>query len=114
MQSQSAGLESVFHALGDPTRLGVLAQLAEGPATVSQLAARYHMALPSFVQHLKVLEDSGLITSSKKGRVRTCKLKPQAMSQAEGWLAEQRAMWEARLDRFDSYVRKLHAQEANK
>ncbi len=105
-------LDDVFHALGDPTRRAVLARLARGPATVSDLAAPFAMALPSFVQHLAVLEDSGLIASAKKGRVRTCHLKPARLAAAQTWLDQQRVFWERRLDQFDAYVKTLKPGEA--
>jgi DNA-binding transcriptional ArsR family regulator len=108
MTSPSSHLDDVFQALGDPTRRAVLARLCKGPASVSDLAAPFRMALPSFVQHLRVLEDSGLIYSTKKGRVRTCHAKPQPLKGAESWIAAQRTMWEQRLDRFDAYVTQLY------
>ena len=111
MPDKQAHLDDVFHALGDPTRRAVLARLCKGPAAVSDLAAPFRMALPSFVQHLAVLEKSGLITSTKKGRVRTCEVKPQALNAAESWLSAQRALWENRLDRFDAYVKTLSTED---
>ena len=104
-------LDSVFHALADPTRRAVLARLSRGPAPVSDLAEPYDMALPSFLQHLKVLEDSGLVRSRKDGRVRTCRLVPQPLKKAEGWMAERRAVWERRLDQLDDYLKQMHAKE---
>lgn len=107
MPNYATPLDRVFQALGDPTRRAVLAQLSRGPSSVSELAAPFSMALPSFVQHLDVLERSGLITSTKTGRVRTCEIAPKAMREAEVWLADQRKEWEQRLDRLDDYLRTL-------
>ena len=108
---QSAVADDVFHALANPTRRRVLEQLSTGPATVSELAAPFDMALPSFVQHLSVLEESRLVKSRKRGRVRTYELSPQRLKLAEDWLAERRRLWEARLDRFDEYVKQLKEKE---
>ncbi|HEV7669332.1 MAG TPA: metalloregulator ArsR/SmtB family transcription factor [Thermoanaerobaculia bacterium] len=112
MANQSIELPEVFYALGDPTRCAIVGALGGGPASVSELAAPFDMALPSLMKHLAVLERSGLIRSAKVGRVRTCELRGKTLSQAEGWLAEQRAAWEARTDRMVDYVEKLH-QEAS-
>jgi DNA-binding transcriptional ArsR family regulator len=113
MTNQLAALDRVFHALGDPTRRAVLARLSQGSASVTDLAAPFPMALPSFVQHLRVLEKSGLIGSTKKGRVRTCHIKSQALSQAESWIATQRCLWEKRLDQFDTFVKTIASKETH-
>lgn len=97
-------LDRVFRALGDPTRRAVLARLTLGQVTVSELAAPFKMALPSFTQHLDVLEECGLVTSRKLGRVRTYALAPQPLKAAERWLADQRQLWERRLDQLDAYL----------
>lgn len=107
MPNQSAALDRVFHALADPTRRAVLRRLGSGPAPVSRLAEPFDMALPSFMQHLKVLEDSVLVRSRKEGRVRTYELAPERLRAAEDWMAEQRFLWERRLDRLDAYVTRL-------
>ena len=104
---QSAVTDDVFHALANPTRRKVLEQLSAGPATVSELAAPFDMQLPSFVQHLSVLERSRLVKSMKRGRVRTYELAPERFKVVEDWLTARRRVWEARLDRFDEYVRQL-------
>lgn len=96
-----------FRALADPTRRAVIERLGRGPAPVSELARPFDMALPSFVQHLKVLESAGLVRSHKQGRVRTYRLEPTPLATAEDWLARQRSLWERRLDRFDAYVATL-------
>ena len=99
--------DNVFRALADPTRREVVERLGRSPASVSELAEPFDMALPSFVQHLRVLEDSGLVRSRKAGRVRTYRLVPRRLRVAEDWLTRQRTMWERRLDQFDAYVTKL-------
>jgi DNA-binding transcriptional ArsR family regulator len=97
-------MDGLFRALSDPTRRSVLERLGRGPASVGELARPFRMALPSFVQHLGVLEAARLVRSTKKGRVRTYRLAPGPMRSAEGWLARQRAHWERRLDRLDRYL----------
>ena len=92
-------LDACFSALSDPTRRAVVERLAAGPATVSELAAPHDIALPTFMRHLKVLEDASLVRSSKKGRVRTCQIDPAALMEVQGWLEWQRRVWEGRLDR---------------
>src|SRR5215211_860143 len=109
---QSAVADDVFHALSSSTRRKVLQQLSVGPATVSELAAPFDMKLPSFVQHLSVLERSRLVKSKKRGRVRTYEITPERFKVAEDWLSEQRQVWEARLDRFDKYVKQLKETES--
>lgn len=99
MPNQQATLDLVFRSLADPTRRGMLSRLAGGPATVGTLAAPLDMALPSVMQHLKVLEESGLVRSTKRGRVRTVELRPEALGPAQDWLADQRGAWEQSLDR---------------
>ena len=100
-------LDDVFHALADPTRRAVVQRLSDGPATVSELAAPFTMALPSFLQHLKVLEDAGLLRSAKAGRVRTCELRPDPLSDAQQWIALRHDLWSRRLDRMAAYLSDL-------
>ncbi len=109
---QSAIADDVFYALSNSTRRKVLEQLSGGPATVSELAAPFDMKLPSFVQHLSVLEQSRLVKSKKRGRVRTYEIVPERFKVAEGWLSKQRQLWEVRLDRFDKYVKQLKETES--
>jgi DNA-binding transcriptional ArsR family regulator len=109
---QSAVVDDVFHALSNATRRKILEQLSVGPATVSDLAAPFDMKLPSFVQHLSVLEQSRLVKSKKRGRVRTYEIAPDRFKVAEDWLTERRQLWESRLDRFDAYVRQLKEKES--
>ena len=99
-------IENTFSALSDPTRRAVVQTLSNGPATVSQLAGPFAMALPSFTQHLGVLESAGLIVSRREGRARICSLNPKALREAEDWLASYRHQWEARLDRFEAHLAK--------
>jgi DNA-binding transcriptional ArsR family regulator len=108
----AAVADDVFYALSNSTRRKVLEQLAVGPATVTELAAPFDMKLPSFVQHLAVLEESRLVKSKKRGRVRTYELAPERFAVAEDWLAARRQLWEARLDRFDEYVKQLKVKES--
>ena len=110
---QSAVADDVFHALSNSTRRKILEQLSAGPATVSDLAAPFDMKLPSFVQHLSVLEESRLVKSKKRGRVRTYEIAPERFKVAENWLTERRQAWEARLDRFDEYVKQLKKKESS-
>ena len=109
---QSAVADDVFHALSNATRRKVLERLSVEPATVSELAAPFDMKLPSFVQHLAVLEQSRLVKSKKRGRVRTYEIAPERFKVAENWLTQQRQLWEARLDRFDTYVKQLKETES--
>ncbi|MBI4423512.1 MAG: helix-turn-helix transcriptional regulator [Elusimicrobia bacterium] len=107
MTNQLSALPAVFHALADPTRLAVLERLSGGAATVSELAGPFKMALPSFTQHLAVLERAGLVRSRKKGRIRTCELSPRPLGLAQSWMERQRRVWDRRLDQLDDYLLKL-------
>jgi DNA-binding transcriptional ArsR family regulator len=104
MLNQSFALDRVFQALSDPTRRTMVDRLTRGPASVSELARPLTMSLPAVVQHLHVLEESGLVSSEKVGRVRTCHVEPQVLSTAEQWIAERRTAWERRLDRLGEYL----------
>jgi DNA-binding transcriptional ArsR family regulator len=106
----SRDLAAVFGALADPTRLAVVERLAQGPASVSDLATPFDMAGPSFLKHLKVLEDAGLVRSAKKGRVRTVTLDPAALAWVEDWVARHRRQWQGRLDALGTFLE----QEANR
>lgn len=107
MQAATEAVDSVFRALSDPTRRHVLERLSRSPGSVSELAAPFDMALPSFVEHLKVLENCGLVQSRKTGRVRTYRLAPKRLKLAEDWLMKQRRLWERRLDQLDAYLIEL-------
>jgi DNA-binding transcriptional ArsR family regulator len=104
MFRQEAALDLAFQALADPSRRAMVERLAQGPATVSELAKPLAMSLPGVMQHLAVLEASGLVVSEKVGRVRTCRIEPKAMSAAERWIAERRTQWERRLDRLGEFL----------
>jgi DNA-binding transcriptional ArsR family regulator len=104
MLNQSESLDRMFQALGDPTRRGMVERLCRGPASVSQLAEPYSMSLPAVMQHLQVLEGSGLIRSQKVGRVRTFRIDPKGITLAEQWITERRATWEQLLDRLGQYL----------
>jgi DNA-binding transcriptional ArsR family regulator len=108
MINYSPALDQTFQALADPTRREMVERLSRGPATVSELAKPLAMSLPAVMQHLQILVNSGLVTSKKVGRVRTCQIETKALRTAEQWVAERRAMWERRLDRLEQY---LDAQE---
>jgi DNA-binding transcriptional ArsR family regulator len=97
-------LDLAFQALADPARRTIVERLTRGPASVSELARPLPMSLPAVMLHLKVLEESGLVKSQKVGRVRTCSIQAQALSQAERWIAERRQMWERNLDRLGTYL----------
>lgn len=107
MLNQSAALDLAFQALADPTRRTIVSRLSRGPASVSELARPLEMTLPAVLQHLRLLEESGLVRSEKKGRVRTCRIEPKALRSAEGWIARQRSLWEGRLDRLENYLSEL-------
>lgn len=111
MADVHAALDGTFRALSDPTRRAVVEALGRGPASVSDLARPFAMALPSFLQHLKVLEDSGLVATRKVGRVRTCTLVDEPLAAANHWLEVQRTLWTQRLDRLDSLLMELREQE---
>jgi DNA-binding transcriptional ArsR family regulator len=101
---QRAAVDQIFHALGDPARRAMVDRLSRGPASVSELAAPFDMTLAAVVQHVQVLERSGLIDTKKVGRVRTCQLAPTGLAAAERWLADRRALWEGRFDRIESLL----------
>ncbi|MBL4916821.1 ArsR/SmtB family transcription factor [Szabonella alba] len=107
MAKHDPDLSLLFHALSDPTRRAILTRLAGGPAAVTDLAAPTGLRLPTVMRHLAVLEEAGLIASAKEGRVRSCAIVPEALAPVHGWLDDQRALWEGRLDRLDDYVMRL-------
>lgn len=106
-----ANLDQIFHSLSDGTRRAVIAQLTRGPASIGDLAQFHRMALPSFMKHIRVLEESEIVTSRKKGRVRLCELRPDALTAAQGWLEQEQRKWETRLDQLDAFVEALAAKE---
>jgi DNA-binding transcriptional ArsR family regulator len=99
MQRKKPDIDRVFHALGDPSRRAMMEKLSEGPMSVSRLAEPLDITLAAVVQHLQVLEESGLVHTEKVGRVRTCRIEPAGLSVAERWIGDRRSMWERRLDR---------------
>jgi len=107
MAKHNPDLSLLFHALSDPTRRSILTQLAGSPARVTDLAEPTGLRLPTVMRHLSVLEEAGLISSSKDGRIRTCAIVPEALDLVRTWLDEQRAIWESRLDRFDALVMRV-------
>jgi DNA-binding transcriptional ArsR family regulator len=110
MLNQSSPLDLAFQALADPTRRAMVERLTRGPASVSDLARPLSMSLPAVMQHLAVLEGSGLVVSEKIGRVRTCRIEPRALSLAEQWISARRTEWERRLDRLGDYLEELKNQ----
>src|SRR5687768_10430970 len=104
MLNQAAPLDGIFHALADSTRRAMVERLSRGPASVSELAEPLAISLPAVLQHLQVLEGSGLVRSEKAGRVRTCRIDPAALRRAEQWISRRRAGWERRLDRLGEYL----------
>ncbi|HEU0221581.1 MAG TPA: metalloregulator ArsR/SmtB family transcription factor [Paracoccaceae bacterium] len=111
MEQYQQRLSGIFQALADPTRRAVLGRLARGPASISELAAPFDMALPSFLKHIHLLEGSGMIRTRKEGRVRTCAIERQPFAMVEAWLAEQRALWEGRTDRLERFVTTAQERE---
>lgn len=107
MTNYDPDLSRVFHALSDQTRRAMLERLAEGPARVTDLAGPTGLRLPTVMRHLSVLQEAGLIATSKDGRIRTCAIVPEALEPVRAWLDEQRTMWEARLDRLEAFVTKM-------
>jgi DNA-binding transcriptional ArsR family regulator len=114
MDQYGGDLNGIFQALADPTRRAVLAQLGRGPASISDLAKPFDMALPSFMKHIHFLEGSGLITTHKAGRVRTCAIEQTSFQAVESWLSIQRAIWEGRADRLEQFVTKIQKKEKSK
>ena len=111
MLNESTQLDLAFQALADPTRRRMVAHLSRGPASVSELARPLPISLPAVLQHLQMLEASGLVRSQKTGRVRTCRIEPRALNRAESWIAEHRALWEGRLDRLEDYLAEMKTKE---
>jgi DNA-binding transcriptional ArsR family regulator len=111
MLNNGVPLDLTFQALADPTRRSMLVQLARGPMSVSELARPLAMSLPAVMQHLTVLESSGLVRSQKSGRVRTCRIEPEALSLAEQWINHRRIEWQQSLDRLGEYLRALKGKE---
>jgi DNA-binding transcriptional ArsR family regulator len=113
MAKHDPHLDHLFHALSDPTRRMMLARLARGPAPLGELAGPTGLRLPTVMRHLAVLEEAGLVTTQKDGRVRSCAMVPEALQPMRDWMDEQRRVWEGRLDRLDDYVMNLMKERQN-
>src|SRR5208282_3042212 len=113
MLNYGTPLDRAFQALADPTRRAMIERLTQGPASVSELKRPLGMSLPAVMQHLSVLETSGLVVSEKAGRVRTCRINLPALAEAERWIADRRLEWERRLDRLDEYPKSLNGDGKN-
>ncbi len=111
MTNQQPSLDLMFQALADPSRRGMIERLCAGPASVSELAQPLAMSLPSVMQHLQLLEGAGLVRSEKVGRVRTCRLQPEALSAAETWINQRRVLMERKFDRLEAYLRDTAGDE---
>jgi len=111
MLNHLSPIDRVFHALADPTRRLMVERLGQGPASVSELAKPFAMSLPAVVQHLQVLEASGLVQSEKAGRVRTCRIAPEVLGTVEHWLQERRAGWDRKLDRLGALLAQTEETE---
>jgi len=111
--NKSTALDRAFQALGDSSRRAMLQRLSRGPATVSELAHPLAISLPAVMQHLAVLESSGLVRSRKAGRVRTCQINPRALGMAEQWINQRRIEWELRLERLGHYLETLKTKGEN-
>jgi DNA-binding transcriptional ArsR family regulator len=114
MERETRQLSVILQAIADPTRRAVLGRLSSGPASVSDLAKPFDMALPSFMQHIRLLEESGWIRTRKVGRVRICAIEEEPLTAVERWLSEQRATWEGRTDRLQQFVETLRVEETQK
>lgn len=114
MLQYSETLDLAFHALSDPSRRGMVERLSRGPASVSELAEPFKMSLSAVVQHLRILETSGLVRTEKIGRVRTCQLEPKALRSTESWITERRTFWENRLDRLGEFLASQADEEETK
>ena len=111
MEPDARQLNGIFQAIADPTRRAVLGRLGSGPASVSDLAKPFDMALPSFMQHIRFLEESGWICTRKVGRVRICAIEEEPLTAVDRWLSAQRALWESRTDRLQQFVETINVEE---
>ena len=105
MPRKKLSVDRIFHALGDPTRRALMEQLSAGPRSVSRLAEPLGITLAAVVQHLQVLEESGLVQTEKTGRVRTCRIEPAGLTVAQQWLSDRRSLWDRRLDRLEAVLK---------
>jgi DNA-binding transcriptional ArsR family regulator len=113
MENHQPQLNRAFAALSDPTRRAVVARLCLGEASVSELAEPFSIGLPTFLKHIRVLEDGGFLETRKAGRVRVCALKPEALRQTDTWLSEHLRIWTARLDRMDAHIQRRKKETRN-
>ena len=107
MAKYSTDLDRSFSALADPTRRAIVSRLCDGPKSVSELSEPFEIALPSLLKHVRVLEQSGLVSSEKAGRVRTCRIEPHALQATEAWIHQHVAAWETRLDRLEAHIARM-------
>jgi DNA-binding transcriptional ArsR family regulator len=112
MAHPSPDIDRIFHALGDPTRRALMEKLSDGPMSVSKLAEPLAITLAAVVQHLQVLEESGLVRTEKSGRVRTCRIEPTGLAAATTWLTARRSRWEQRLDALDNLLKEEEEEAA--
>ncbi|TGK05217.1 ArsR family transcriptional regulator [Leptospira langatensis] len=110
MLNYSSSLDRIFYALSDPTRRGMIEQLSKKKASVSELASPLNMSMAAVVQHIQILEESGLIKTQKVGRVRSCQVEPRSFKAMESWLSQRRKFWERNLDRLDEYLDRLEKE----
>ena len=107
MAKFSTDLDNAFSALADPTRRAIVSRLCDGPKSISELSEPFEMAMPSLLKHVRVLEESGLVSSQKVGRVRTCKIEPHALHATEAWIRQHISVWEKRLDRLEAHIERM-------
>jgi DNA-binding transcriptional ArsR family regulator len=107
MAKFSTDLDQAFSALADPTRRAIVSRLCDGPRSVSELSEPFELALPSLLKHVRVLERSGLVSTQKSGRVRTCRIEPNALQATEAWIHRHITAWEDRLDRLESHIERM-------
>ena len=111
MDKFSTDLDRVFSALSDPTRRAIVGRLCDGPKSVSELSEPFKIALPSLLKHVRVLEQSGLVSSEKIGRVRTCKIEPHALQATDAWIRQHILAWEQRLDRMEAHIERTKKKD---
>jgi DNA-binding transcriptional ArsR family regulator len=111
MAKYSTDLDRAFSALADPTRRAIVSRLCAGPKTITELSEPFEIALPSLLKHVRVLEDSGLVSSEKIGRVRTCKVEPNALHATEAWIHQHISAWEKRLDRLEAHIARMNRKK---
>jgi DNA-binding transcriptional ArsR family regulator len=112
MAKFSTDLDKAFAALADPTRRAIVSRLCKGPTSVSELSAPFPMALPSLLKHVRILEECGLVTSEKIGRVRTCTIEPHALQATQAWIHQHLAAWEKRLDRMEAHIERMNKKDS--